>query len=220
MDYTMASLIPVVFGALLLMLALRLLFRQSMLGTLLRILLGLVLLAASALFILGGLDLVTYRHMLKEQPVATLKFERLAPQTYRVLMVDSQGQLSSYHLKGDQWQLDARLIKWHNGLATLGFGTLYRLERLSGRYTSIRQETTNLHSAHRVSSSPYDIDTWLWLNQAPWLKDWVDAQYGSATYMPMENGAVFEVTLGHTGLIARAANRDAEQVTGHWRQGF
>ena len=38
--------------------------------------------------------------------------------------------------------------------------------------------------------------------QPRWLP-FVDAIYGSATYLPMADGARYEVTLGQSGLIAR-----------------
>jgi hypothetical protein len=41
---------------------------------------------------------------------------------------------------------------------------------------------------------------------------WLDAQFGSAVYMPLTNGAVFAVHLTPKGLIARPVNDVAEEA--------
>ena len=44
----------------------------------------------------------------------------------------------------------------------------------------------------------------------------VDASYGSATYLPMTNGAIFEVTLSNTGLVGRPLNGSAQEAVERW----
>ena len=39
-----------------------------------------------------------------------------------------------YVLYGDQWQIDARVVRWKLPALMAGVPPLYRLERLSGRY--------------------------------------------------------------------------------------
>jgi len=46
----------------------------------------------------------------------------------------------------------------------------------------------------------------------------VDAHYGTATYLPMAHGAIFEVTMTRTGLIARPVNEAAREAVGDWGQ--
>jgi hypothetical protein len=217
MQFNTFTLIPIIVGIVLLLLSMRFLLRRAMVGAILRALVGLVLLSGSVLSFLGAMDLLSYRQLLKEESVVTLKFEKLKTQTYRATLVDSGGQQSSYHLKGDQWQLDARLIRWHPSLANIGFGSLYRLERVSGRYNDFRQEMSAERTVHQLEASPYAVDTWDWLNQLPWLREWVDAQYGSATFMPMAHGAIFEVKLGFSGLVARPLNSEGKQAVSGWQ---
>jgi hypothetical protein len=45
----------------------------------------------------------------------------------------------------------------------------------------------------------------------------IDAVYGSATYLPMADGALYEVSLSHTGLLARPLNASAEEAINTWR---
>ena len=44
----------------------------------------------------------------------------------------------------------------------------------------------------------------------------VDAYYGTATYLPMADGARFEVSLTRDALIARPANIRARDAVGGW----
>ncbi len=217
MQFNISTLIPVIVGIALLLLSLRLLLRRAMIGSVVRALVGLVLLLGSVFCFLGALDLLTYRQLLQEESVVTLQFEKLKAQAYRVILVDSRGHQYRYHLKGDQWQLDARLIRWHPSLANVGFGSLYRLERISGRYSNFRQEMSAERTVHQLEASPYAVDTWVWLKQLPWLREWVDAQYGSAMFMPMADGAIFEVKLGFAGLVARPVNSAGKQAVSGWQ---
>ena len=45
----------------------------------------------------------------------------------------------------------------------------------------------------------------------------VDAYYGTATYLPMADGAKFEVTLSRTALLTRPANDAARDAIGNWQ---
>lgn len=46
---------------------------------------------------------------------------------------------------------------------------------------------------------------------------WVDAVYGSATYMPMVDRAEYALNITTSGLIARADNEIAEEAIKRWR---
>ena len=50
----------------------------------------------------------------------------------------------------------------------------------------------------------------------PILAPGVDAFYGTATYVPMADGARYEVSLSRDALIARPANDRARDAVGGW----
>jgi hypothetical protein len=180
-----------------------------------RLLFGLLFLTAFALVAAIALDLRTYLRLSYERPVATLAFSALGPQDFRVRLTDETGQLTTTELRGDDWQLDARVLKW-KGLATvLGLDPVYRLERLEGRYRDTGQERREAHSVAPLGPDAR-FDLWSLAQQhAGWLP-WVDAVYGSATYLPMADGAQYVVSLGNTGLLARPANAAAQAASAHW----
>ena len=40
-------------------------------------------------------------------------------------------------LRGDEWQMDARVVNWKPPATLLGLDPIYQLDRLSGRYSDI-----------------------------------------------------------------------------------
>lgn len=192
--------------------AARLLWQNSWFVGFCRGLFGLGLVALAALIGLTAFDVYSYKQVLQEQVVATINFDRIEDQHYFAVLADKDGKEQRVELRGDQWQLDARIVKWDGYLATLGIKPAYRLERLSGRYYDIEKETSAKRTAYTVHNSLYGIDVWRILNTYP---DWIpviDAVYGSATYLPMEDGALFEITLSNTGLVARPINAAAREA--------
>lgn len=212
MIFTLVALIISLLALYIAYKAARLLWQNSWFVGFCRGLFGLALLAIAVLIGLTAFDVYSYKQILQEQSVATINFDRIDNQHYFAVLADKDGKEQRVELRGDQWQLDARIVKWDGYLATLGLKPAYRLERLSGRYYDIEKETTAKRTAYTVHNSLYGMDVWKVLNTHP---DWVpviDAVYGSATYLPMKDGALFEITLSNTGLVARPINAPAREA--------
>lgn len=158
----------------------------------------------------------TYTQLTREQRVSSIQFTRIAPFEFRArLMID--GELDRFFvLTGDEWQMDARLVTWKAPATVLGFDPIYRLDRLSGRYGDVDQERTQPRSVHALSPKPA-LDVWNVARRFPWLLPGVDAQYGAATYVPMLDGAVYDVSLSRDALIARPANDIAREAISTWQ---
>ncbi|MHB8425701.1 MAG: cation/multidrug efflux pump [Gammaproteobacteria bacterium] len=177
---------------------------------------GLVLLFVAAFITLLALDLRTYFELTYEQPVAIVRFRALGPQYFRTRLSYGGNRVIETDLHGDEWELDARIIKWRGFANILGLKTLYRLDRLSGRYRSVRQERTAIHSAVSLGPATW-LDSWSLMHRCQrWLPWLLDASYGSGTYLPMANGAEYRVTLSTTGLLARPENAAARQALENW----
>lgn len=177
---------------------------------------GLLLLALAALLVAIIANLYTYQRLTFEREVARLDFRQLAPQHYRVrLLYPEDGGEAVYELRGDEWQMDARVLKWHGLANLLGLDAQYRLERLSGRYLNVDQERSAPRSVHDLSQEQ-GLDLWALTQRYP---DWIplaDALYGSAAYLPMRDGARFEVAITQSGLLARALNEPARKSISRW----
>ncbi len=179
-------------------------------------LLGALLLVAAGLSWGLVINLYTYQRLNTEEPVAELHFRRLGPELYRVSLRYPHGpRKGPYRLHGDQWRLEARILKWRGYATLLGFNTHYRLERLSGRFKDVAQARRMRHSVYQLSEDQ-GVGLWGVVQRYQGWIPWVDALYGSATYMPMADEAHYRVSLSTSGLLARPANEAAHRALNDW----
>lgn len=216
MFYTGLIVVIALLALIGLALAVKLLIKGQWLLGFLRGILGIGLLAMVALFALAAMDIFSYKQVLSERPIGTIALEKQGTQHYRLILSDIQGNQEIYDIYGDQWQLDARLIKWTDKFSALGAKPAYRLERLSGRYFSLDQERNAERSLYTLSQSPYGVDLWSAVKIAGGLP-WVDAVYGNASFVPMADGALYEVSLSHSGLVTRPLNEHAQAAVTRWQ---
>ncbi len=178
---------------------------------------GLCLLALGGLAAAVALNLHTYQRLTHEQDVATLAFRERGPEHFQVTVEYADKRPTQrYALHGDEWQLDARIIKWRGTANLLGLDTLYRVERLSGRYRDVARERTERRSVFALAPQP-GLDLWSAARRYERWLPWVDASYGSATYLPMADGARYQVRVTQSGLVARPANAAAQRAVAGWR---
>ncbi len=204
----------VVLGLWLGVLALDRLRRHRHMSAASQALLAVSLLSAAA--VLGGLalNLHTYARLTHEQDLAELAFRELAPQRFEVTINYAGGdRRDRYELYGDEWQLDARVLKWHGFANLLGLNTQYRVERISGRYRDVDAERVKPRTVYALASNT-GIDVWR-LARGRSLA-FVDASYGSATYLPMRDGARFAVRVTQSGLLARPSNAAGAEAIVSW----
>ena len=176
---------------------------------------GMLLIGVAAIGLGVASNLYTYQRFTHEQSVAELRFQRLGEARYLAQLKASSGESRNWELAGDEWQLDARVLRWQGVATLMGFDPLYRLERIAGRYRDVAQERTAARSVYALSEDA-GLDLWqLAQHDQRWLP-WVDATYGSATYLPMADEARFVVQLTASGLIARPVNAAGEEAVRNW----
>ena len=178
---------------------------------------GLALLGAALMIVLVAADVYSYRNLAKEHSVGTVSFRKIGEQRVEAKFADEDGLAQRFELQGDQWQLDARMLKWKGPLARWGIQPAYRLDRLSGRYLTLQDERTKERTVHQLDGSNYGVDVWQTLRGIDNKLPIVDAVYGSATFLPMEDGAVYEVRITHSGLLARPLNKQATSALNEWQ---
>ena len=156
-----------------------------------------------------------YGRLIEEQPVSQIEFSETMPGEYTArIMIDGQTD-RLMTLRGDEWQMDARVITWKPPVTLLGLDPIYQLDRLSGRYSDVSDERTKERTVYSLSDE-IPLDIWRVAREYPRFTPGVDAFYGTATYLPMADGARFEVTLTRTALIARPVNEAARVAVGDW----
>ena len=215
MTFTALIVVFALAGILFLIAAVRRLRRRRILGGAMRGATGLVLLLLSACAVLIAANLRTYQRLTSEQPAAELQFTRTAEREFNAVLTYPGGERANFALRGDEWQIDARVLKWHAFANMVGFDTAYRLERIGGRYTRVEDERTQLRTVFSLNP-PQRIDPWDLVHRYHSWIPWIDARYGSATYLPMADGALFEVKVSQSGLVARPLNQAAREAIGSW----
>ena len=172
--------------------------------------------SAAAIILLTTLNIHNYQRFSGDRTVAEIHFYKLSPQLYRAdLVLADAGQSRKFELRGDKWQLDARIIKWKAPLTLIGFNSLYRLDRLQGRYQDLDQARDAPRTVFALNQDR-SLDLWSIIQQyRKWLP-WIESFYGNASYLPMADDSIFEITMSQSGLIAKPVNNAARQAVGDW----
>ncbi len=163
-----------------------------------------------------AINLASYARLSYEKPIAKLRFYQRGEQDFMAtLQLLDDNSSREFRLQGDEWRLEARLLKWHAYANLVGLDSHYKLERISGRYRDLEHERNSIRTLYEVSSQP-GLDVWSRVQEFPWLESFVDARYGSATYLPMQDNAEYLVSITQSGLIARPANPAATHAVRSW----
>jgi len=174
----------------------------------------LILLSLGAALIAG--DLRTYQRLTYEQPVGELQLNRTGERQFNAVLTYPGGEHADFALRGDEWQIDARVLKWRALANIVGFDSVYRLERIGGRYARIEDERDQPRTVYSLNP-PQRIDPWDLVHRYHSWIPWLDALYGSAAFLPMADGALYEVKMLQSGLIARPLNQAATDAVAGWR---
>jgi hypothetical protein len=179
-------------------------------------LLSFMCLSAATVILLTAINIHNYQRLSQERKVAEIHFSRLEPQLYSAELIFAHNDQSrKFELRGDEWQVDARVIKWKPPLTLLGFNSLYRFDRLQGRYRDIEQARNAPRSVFALNNGSR-LDLWSITRQyRKWLP-WIDASYGSASYLPMTDHSSFEIYMSQSGLIGRGINNEARAAISEW----
>ena len=204
------------FGIVLLLKGVHRLWRRRFIRGSLQGVTGMLFIALAMLALSLAINLHTYQVFNQEQVAAEVRIESLGPQYYRMYFIPTGQPAQLLEVRGDEWQIDARIIKWH-GLATLiGLETVYQMERITGRYRDPQQARSAPRSVH-VLANPPGFDIWHWSREYRQRIPWVDAVYGNAAYIPLANMARFKVNVSSSGLLIRAENEAAQKAVADWQ---
>ena len=215
MTFTALIVVCGLLGLLFFIAAIRRLRRRRVLGGMAHGAAALIFLLAAVCAVLIGTNLRSYQRLSYEQPAGELQLSKVAERQFDAVLSYPDGERANFQLRGDEWQVDARVLKWHAFANLVGFDAAYRLERISGRYTRIEDERTEPRTVYDLHA-PGSIDPWELIHSYRSWVPWMDALYGSATFLPMADGALFEIKVSQSGLVARPLNQAAREAVGSW----
>lgn len=172
---------------------------------------GLLLVLLAVVAALLAFSIYSYLQLFNDRPVAVIELEEEGPQRFRASLgilenEDTIQRLERYTLLGDAWQVDARVLRWKLPATLAGVPSLYRLDRISGRYNNIDEERNKTRSVYSLDDWNYP-DLFTAKQRFPRWLPFVEPQYGSATWMPMFNRARYLILFNNRGgLLARPAD--------------
>jgi hypothetical protein len=202
--FLIAAVVLGLLGALLVLAGVAALLRARPLRFMLRTLVGLLLLALGALAGAIAFGTQGYRALAREEVAARLSVRPTGAQRFNAIVRFADGREATFDLAGDEVLIDAHILKWKPVANLLGLHTAYELDRLSGRYRSIEQERSAERTVHSLAPDR-PIDLFKLRQRYPFLGTLVDAEYGSATFVPVKGPAELEVRVSTTGLLMRPA---------------
>jgi len=176
-----------------------------------RRLIGLLLILVALLGGLLAFSIHRYLQLFSDRPVALIELHQEGPQRFRASLLisgggEAQARVQHFTLLGDAWLLEARVLRWRLPAALAGVPSLYRLERIAGRYDDIEKERSGERSVYAVNE-PGMPDLFSLKREFPRWLPFVDAQYGSGTWMPMFDDARYVVLFNDRGgLLAKPAD--------------
>ena len=169
-----------------------------------RTLFGMLLLAAGALAGTIAVGVRGYQALTHEHVAAHVSVRPVGPQRFTASFRYAEGGGATYELAGDELYVDAHILKWKPVMNLLGLHTAYELDRVAGRYHGIEQERSAPRTVYALSGDK-PVDLFSLRRRYAFLSPLLDAEYGSATFVPASRPAEFELRVSTTGLLIREA---------------
>ena len=203
--FSFAAIAFAILGAILILAGIAALARKSPLRFAFRTLAGLLLLSLGGLAGTIAIGTQGYRALTREDVAARLSLRPAGPQRFAATVRFPDGRVAIFKLAGDEIYIDAHILKWKPFVNVLGLHTAYELDRVTGRYRAIEQERS---AARTVYSLGHDkpVDLFGLRQRYAFLAMLLDAEYGSATFIPVARPAEFELRVSTTGLLIREVN--------------
>ncbi len=169
---------------------------------------GIIVFSAFIITLLVYSNLHTYKRLTYETPIADIYVHQLGAQKFQISLSYSETDAEPQYfvLQGDQWQLDARILKWTGWANLLGLDSYYQLDRLSGRYQDVQQARLRKPSIYDLSADARGLDLWKMKKIMQSKLSFVDTLFGQGVFMPMLDGAHYEISIGQGGLLVRPIN--------------
>jgi len=208
--FFMAGIAFAAFGAILLLAALYALASLKPLRFALRTLMGLLFVALGTLA--GGiaLGMQGYHALTREDVAARISVYPAGPQRFAATMRFPDGREASFNLAGDEIYVDARVLKWKPIANVFGLHTAYELDRVAGRYRDVEQERSAPRTVFPLGTKK-KVDLFGLRKRYAFLEPLLDAEYGSASFVPVSEPAELELRVSTTGLLMRDAKAAQKQ---------
>jgi hypothetical protein len=175
-----------------------------------RLLVGLLLLALGTLAGTISVGMMGYRALTREDVAARIIVKPAGPKRFTATFRFADGREATYELAGDEIYVDAHILKWHPYANMIGLHTAYEIDRVAGRYHAIKDEREAARTVH-VLARDKPVDLYALRQRNAFLAPAFDAEYGSATFVPVTRPAELELRVSTTGLLMREARSTSKK---------
>ena len=143
-----------------------------------------------------------YQALTHETTAAKIRVQPMRPQRFTAALQFPDGRTESFELAGDEIYVDAHILKWKRIANLLGLHTAYELDRIAGRYHSVADEKTLPRTVYTLGTSK-PINLFELRKRYVFLEPLLDAEYGSASFVPVNEPTEFEVRISTSGVLIR-----------------
>jgi hypothetical protein len=181
------------------------LFSGRLFAFVIRAVFGTFFVIASGVLGIVSLGLEGVQAMTREDTAARISLRPTGSQRFDATVKFADGRTEVYDIAGDEIYIDAHILKWTPTMNRFGLHTSYRLDRIGGRYRTLAQENTARRTIYALSP-PLLVDLVALRQRAPSvMNEFLDAEYGSATFVPVTGPSDLEVRVSTSGLLVRPA---------------
>ena len=168
---------------------------------------------------LVGLNMQSYARLTYEAPVAEVSVHAVNPssKSYAVTVrrLDGSDRVTTCQLQGDAWLISGRVQKWKPWAVELGLNTTYTLDQVSNYYFRASEANGKPITACDISGEKPKVNHLLPESWSKWMLSHLlvqDRFFGSASFMPLADGAVYKVIITQTAFNAEPANDAARNA--------
>jgi len=161
-----------------------------------------LMLTLSLLFGTISISIQGYNALTREELAATVEIFPVSKQIFIARITFPDGSEKQFKLEGDEFYIDAHILKWKSLANLFGLHTYYELDRIAGRYTDIEDETNKNRTVYSVAEDKL-INAFDLRIKYPFLSFLVDAEYGSASFIATNAHKNLKIMVSTTGLLIR-----------------
>lgn len=210
--WTTAPAILVLLGALFIFAGLRQVTRVHLFTGAITLLGGAALGAAGLALAAVGVTLLSYTRLIAERPVADVEVRSLnaIEKRYTVTVRPPDGAPpTTCVLQGDEWLLGAKVQTWKPWATALGFDATYALDQLANKYADAAEANGKPITACSIAGPQPALGRYVPGRLTAFATTFLQVEnrrFGSASYMPLTDGALYRVVMTQNGLAAEPAN--------------
>lgn len=167
-----------------------------------RTVLGLLALTLAALAATISVATQGYRALTHEELAAVVLTRSTGDASFEAQFLFPDGSRQTFELSGEELYVDAHILKWKPIANILGLHTTYELDRVAGRFPELADEQDAERTVYSLSTEK-PIDMFSLRQRYAVLSPLLDAEYGSATFVPANRSAEFELRVSTSGLLIR-----------------